>query len=155
VQPNRNKTKTDLAAVLELSIPTIERYVKQGMPCTKRGKTGNLYDEAECQAWIKANEKTGKAGRPVQYDSEELRLLKVRKESALVARLERENKVAEATLIDKADEERRDVGNVLRVKNRLSSLGSSLSVQLEGLNAAERQHLIETTIDDILREFSI
>jgi phage terminase Nu1 subunit (DNA packaging protein) len=151
----RLKSTQEIADILDLSIPTIKRYCRDGMPHdTGTTKQGNRFDEAECAAWIKANNKTGKPGRQSEPVTDDIRALKARKELALCIKYETDNAVAHGLLISKADEERRDVQNITAVRNRLSALGSTLAVQLEGLAAPERQTVIDAAIENVLKEFS-
>lgn len=154
--PNRNKTTQEIAELLDVDNSTIQNWTKQGLPCDKGAnrKQSNKYDEAEVAAWMQANNKTGKVGRPVEAGSDELRALKIRKELALVTRYERENAVEEGKLISADEERARDVAKIVTVRNRLSGLGATLSPQLEGLDGAERQTLIDQAIEQVLKEFA-
>jgi len=95
---------------------------------------------------------SGKIGRPTDVSSEELNKWKIRKEAALALKAERENKVAEGKLIDAAEEQQRDIQKIITVRNCLCGLGASLSSQLEGLDGPERQSLIDSSIETILKE---
>jgi len=48
------KTKKEIAEILKLSIPTIDRLMKQGMPYFKIGRSVRFKDE-EVLEWIHKN----------------------------------------------------------------------------------------------------
>jgi phage terminase Nu1 subunit (DNA packaging protein) len=151
----RTRTTQEIADLWDVDNSTVHNWVKSGCPCDKptNRKASYRFDEGEVAAWCKANGKTGKLGRPVEADSDELKALKIRKEAALVARYERENAVEEGRLIDAAEAQAQSVQNITATRNRLCGLGATLSPQLEGLDGAERQTLIDSAIEQILKQF--
>ncbi|MDP9175627.1 MAG: helix-turn-helix domain-containing protein [Planctomycetota bacterium] len=148
----RASTTEEVADLLDVDRATVLRWCGEGLPHQKRDKQ-NYYDVAEVQNWMKANGRTGDVGRPPETDPD-LVSLKIRKELALVTRYERENAIATGKLIDAAAEQIRDTQKITMVRNRLCGLGATLAPQLEGLDGAERQALIDQSIDDILEEFA-
>jgi phage terminase Nu1 subunit (DNA packaging protein) len=151
----RTKTTQEIADLWTVDNSTVHNWVKSGCPCDKptNRKASYRFDEAEVAAWCKASGKTGKLGRPVDADSDDLKALKIRKEAALVARYERENAVEEGKLVDAADVQARNIQKITAARNRLCGLGATLSPQLEGLDGAERQTLIDGAIERILKQF--
>jgi len=152
----RDKTTSQITDIFDVDESTIKRWVSAGCPCDSppgRGKP-RKFNEAEVAAWMQATNRSGKPGRPQEAGSDDLKALKIRKELALVLKYERENAIDEGKLIDATAEQNRDVAKIATIRNKLSSLGATLSPQLEGLDGAERQTLIDKSIEQILLEFS-
>lgn len=149
----RDKTTQELAELLDIDIKTIQRWKREGLPHNKKPKP-HKFNAGEVAEWMKINNKTAKVGRPSTPMSGEREALEIRKLAALVRKYEREEKVDEGLLIDAAEEQRRDIAKITLVRNRLSGLGASIAPQLEGLDGAERQTLIDESIATILKEFS-
>jgi phage terminase Nu1 subunit (DNA packaging protein) len=149
----RDKSRTEIASILDLTETTIKRWVAQGLPCDASTRTG-LYDEAEVLAWMKTNKKTGKVGHPENELSDDLKAMRARKEAAIVRRLERENQIAEGKLIDRAQVESNQIAKCQHLRITLMAMGSTLSPQLEGLTPIERQQLIDQYAETLLKEFA-
>jgi phage terminase Nu1 subunit (DNA packaging protein) len=152
----RTKSTQAVADLFDVDPSTVQGWVKQGCPCdpAKTKKQSHKFDDAEVAAWMEANKRTGKVGRPADEMSDELKQLKIRKETALVAKYERENAIEDGKLIDAATEQQRDIRKITTIRNRLCGLGASISPQLDGLDGAERQSVIDQSIEEILKDFA-
>lgn len=149
---SRNKSTAQIAELLDLDPATVLRWCADGLPHTKpiNRKAGNLYDVDEVRGWMSKFGRTGAVGRPAEEGTEEFATWHTRKEKALALKRERENSVEEGKLIDAETERRRDVQKLTVFRNRLCGLGASLSPQMEGLDGAGRQALIDKAIEDAL-----
>ncbi len=56
-------TKGELARVLRVEPASIDRWVRQGMPCAERGSY-RLFDRVACEAWVSARPKPERPRRP-------------------------------------------------------------------------------------------
>lgn len=149
----RDLTAEDLSIELGVHRQTIVDYDKAGAPREKRGRS-YFYDAAEYRAWMQANNKTGKAGRPIDGDSPDLQQAKLRKENALASKYELQVSREKGTLIP-LDDVRQWIGErVTATKNRLIGLGAAISPLLDGRDAAERQTIIDGRVNEILEELS-
>jgi phage terminase Nu1 subunit (DNA packaging protein) len=153
----RNKTTREAADQLDLGPTTLQNWVRLGCPHdvvkAKHGKSALRFDPDEVAAWMVANGKSGKRGRPAAPESEDLKAAKLRKERAMARKYELEVAEKEGQLIDAAAERQRDLAKIVAVRNRLCGLGATLAPQLEGLSGAERQTLIDEAVEAILKEF--
>lgn len=103
---------------------------------------------------MKANRRTGEIGRPAEGLSVDFNHWHAVKEQALAEKRVRENQIAEGKLIDAETERRRDVQKLTVLRSRLCSLGATISPQLEGLDAAGRQELIDKAVENILQQLA-
>jgi len=154
-KPVRKQTTEQIAEQLDVDRATILRWCAEGLPHSKPSKhrEGNRYDLAEAAAWMQANGRSGEVGRPPEKD-EQLLSLQIKKLQAVVEKVQRENKVAAGLLIDAAAEQRRDIQKITVVRNRLCGLGAAISPQLEGLDGAARQSVIDAAVEEILQELA-
>lgn len=149
----RDKSTADIATLFDVTTRAVSKWVKEGLPydAPKKKNQSAKYNETEVAAWMKANKKTGKPGRPA---NEALNAAKLRKETAMAIKYEIENKVSMGLLVDAASEQQRNIAKITTVRNRLCGLGATLSPALEGLDGAERQAAIDEAVEQILKEFS-
>lgn len=110
---------------------------------------------AEVVAWMRENGRSGKQGRPSHAsDSPDLEAARLRKENALARRYELENARDERNLIP-VNEVRQWVGeNMGRAKHKLIGMASALAPRMEGMDAAERQQVIEQYVEHVIREIA-
>jgi hypothetical protein len=149
----RDKKASQISAQFGFAHNRCTAYARDGMPHDKT-KLGNRYDPDEVALWMKQHNLTGKTGKPIQPESDEIRAWKLRRKKALALKAERENVIAEGKLIDSVAEQARDVQKIAHVRNRLTGLGAALSPQLVGLEGAEINTLIDNAVQAILTEFS-
>lgn len=158
--PKRNQSTQEIADLFDVDTSTVQGWVKNGCPCDKSNSKGRgrrpvfAYNAGEVASWMKATNRSGKPGRPTTEISEDLKAIKLRKELAMALKYEGENAVRDGKLIDAAMEQQRDIAKITTVRNKLCGLGASLAPQLEGLEGAERQSLIDDAITAILKELS-
>lgn len=86
----RTLTTRELAEALEVTVRTVRRYRKQGMPCTEGGAAGNLYDLEEARRWLESKNLTGSPGRPPTDEGLALKGAKARLEEARAEKAELE-----------------------------------------------------------------
>jgi phage terminase Nu1 subunit (DNA packaging protein) len=149
----RKLTREELAAELDVHQETIGRYDRDGAPHERRGRS-NFYDPAEYHAWMRANSKSGEDGRPRAKSSPDLDAARLRKENALAAKYEMDVGERERALVPVADVKRWIGERVGATKNKLIGLGAAVTPQLEGLDAAERQAVIDGRVREILEELA-
>jgi phage terminase Nu1 subunit (DNA packaging protein) len=152
----QNKTTAQIASILDVDAATVLRWCGEGLPHQKstNRKTGNLYDLAEVRAWMESNRRSGAVGRPADEGTEDFAAWHTLKEKALALRRVRENEIADGKWIDRQAEERRDVQKLAVLRSSLCGMGATISPQLEGLNAAERQELIDRSVENILQQLA-
>ncbi len=152
----RNKGTAAVAAMLDVDAATILRWCGEGLPHSKpkNRRAGNLYDLDEVRAWMAANRRSGAVGRPAEPGTEDFAVWHTLKEKALAEKRVRENRVAEGKLIDAETERARDVQKLAVLRSRLCGLGATISPQMEGLGAAERQRLIDRAVENILQQLA-
>lgn len=153
---DRTETTQDIAELFDVDTSTIHAWVKDGCPCdpSTSKRQSHKFNAGEVVKWMQDNNRTGKKGRPSTPEGDELQAAKLRKEIAMAEKYERENAVAAGKLIDAATEQARDVQKITAIRNRLCGLGASLAGVLEGKSGAERQSLIDDSIQEILAEFA-
>lgn len=145
----RDVTRDDLATELEVHQDSIGRWDRQGAPHERRGRK-YWYNVPEYQAWMRANNVTGKEGRPIEGDSPDLEAARLRKENALASKYELQVSRERRDLIP-IDEVRTVGGRAIATfRNRLNGAGAILSPRLEGRDAAERQDILDKYHRDLL-----
>lgn len=153
-QVKRTLGRDDLAAELDVHPETIGRYDREGAPHERKGRS-NFYDAAEYRAWMAANGKTGKEGRPVEGDSPDLERARLRKENALAAKYELQVQRERGELVTVHEAKAMGVRAVTTFRNRLIGAGAALTPALEGRDSAERQTLIDGYNLDLLKQLEI
>jgi phage terminase Nu1 subunit (DNA packaging protein) len=153
---SRTQTAQQIADELGLSVELIRDYAIDGCPHTKATKRGqpNLFDVAEVQAWRKANNKTGKPGRPLTEEGAASRDARDRKELAMAINWELRNAQLEGELVNKEEYRQHWFSEVTIIKNKCRGLGAAIAPQLVGLDAGEIQGLLDSRIEQIFRELS-
>lgn len=150
----RNLTRDELAAELDVHAETIGRYDREGAPHERRGRA-NRYNAPEFKAWMRTHGKTGKEGRPsATEDSPDLEAARLRKENALAAKYELQVQRERGELVPVEDVRQWIGQHVTTLRNRLNGLGAEVTPHLEGRDAAERQTIMEGRITDILSELA-
>lgn len=153
-KPRRTLSKDECADELGISTDTLKRYANEGCPCT-HARSGNLYDVAEVMAWMQANGKTGKPGRPTENESSPgLEAAKLRKENALASKYELQVAREKRELLNATDVKRWVNEHVGSLRTRLMGLGDELTPAMEGRDSAERAELINGRVRDLLEELS-
>ncbi len=140
------------AEEIDVTPDTLQRYTQEGCPCNRGGRgKPNQYDPAEVMAWMKANGKTGKVGRPVDESLNDARL---RKESAMAENWELRNKQILGETVNKEEYRRHWMSEVITIKNKCRGLGASVAPGCVGQDAGEIQGIIDTRVEQIFKELS-
>lgn len=144
----------DAAAELGLSEDTVRRDVRRGAPHSRR-KNKIVLNVAEYRQWRADQGLTGERGRPPIYaDSPDIEAARLRKENALAAKYELQVQRERGELVP-VEEVKQWIGqHVTAAKNKLIGLGASITPQLEGRDAAERQTIIDARVTEILNELA-
>jgi phage terminase Nu1 subunit (DNA packaging protein) len=151
----RKQAIESIAELFDVEDRAVKRWVARGCPHDGGGRGKKLFfNEAEVAAWLKANNLTGKVGKPKQPISAELEAAKLRKELAMARKHELDVAQREGLLVERTEVEKNTVEKITVVKNRLLGLGAKLAAQVEGMTGAERQAAIDAEVQEILSEFS-
>lgn len=150
------RTQTVAQAAIELDIHerTIYRYIREGCPHNQHGRL-RYVNAGEIQAWLKANNRTGKQGNAGSGGgSAELLAIRVRRETALAEKYEDERDERRKLLVP-IGEIQFIGGTALNLfKNTLMGLPARIVPRLQGCNAGEQQEVIETEISEALRQLA-
>lgn len=152
---DRVSNVSECAEAIGINDETLRDYVQRGCPHDKGGVgKSNLFDPTEVAAWMKANNLTGKPGRPVEAGSDQLESVRVRKETAMAVNWEFRNSTLEGELVNKAEYRRHWIAEVQTIKNKCRGLAAAVAPACVGLDAGEIQGLIEDRMGQIFRELS-
>ena len=149
--PKRDIPITDTAMELDLSEDTVRRDIKRGAPHSRHKGRIEL-NVPEYRAWRESKGLTGEPGRPVQGDSPTLEKVRIRKENALANKYELQVKREKGELVPLEEFKRWINEHITSAKNKLLGLGARVTPELEGLNGAERQSVIDQRVIEILGE---
>jgi len=139
------KTYQEVAKVLEVSVKTVQRWKKEGMPVTKDG----YYDLEQVKEWqIKRIEESKKFDKESKayWDQKFLR--------GKVEKIELEIKKLREELIPKEDVEQERVARIMAVKRAFLSLPTSLAPVLAMKEPREIQKTLYEAIGDIIDDFA-
>lgn len=151
----RTLNRAECAEELGVHEDTLKAYSREGCPHDKGGPgKPNLYDPDEVAAWMQANGKTGKPGRPASHESKDIEAAKLR-EINLRCRKHEIAIARDEELLVPVEEVRRFVGEMLIVF-RNNSVGESAAVvpQLQGRDPAEQQAILESRAEDRFRNLA-
>lgn len=81
--------RQELAKEMKTSLPTVDKWVREGMPFVVRGEKGKswVFETADCQEWLRRREiekARARAEREMPDDLDELKARKLAAETALV-----------------------------------------------------------------------
>lgn len=141
-----------VSEIFEVSEVSVRRWAIAGCPCRTKNHR-RFFDPIEIQTWLRENRKTCQPGRPAKEIDPQLADLEYRKQTALCEKFERENKVARGELINRADEESRDVKAIVALRNKLCGMPAALAARLAGMDQAEIQVTIDGRIEQIIDEY--
>jgi glutaredoxin len=146
---------SDAADQIGIDPETVRVYVRDGCPHLRSGKK-ILLNVPEVLAWMKANGRTGKQGVSAAdaelSDSPDLEAVRIRKETALAIKYEKQNEREAGVVIEVADVKRWIVDVFGTAKHKLIGMASAIAPRLEGLDGGERQVVIEKHVEQIIRE---
>jgi predicted transcriptional regulator len=153
MQRTRAQTAQEVAEILDVTATTVNRWIKSGAPHSTRGRR-HFFDASEIAHWLKENNRTCSRGRPSVPTDPELLALKVRKELAIVERLERENRDTAAKYIDAEQERLRDAARDSMVRSKLEEFFGGLGVKLAGLDPVQIHTVLDSTVEAFLLAMS-
>lgn len=147
----REQSAADIAEVFGVNPETVGSWGKDGCPSSRRGRRV-YFNDGEVQAWLTANKRSTRPGRPPKEKPE------TNKEDDKDYWLARKYRIQclreEGQVVGIEDIEQWISEHVGTAKNKLNGLGASISPQLEGRDTAERQTIIEKRVREILEELS-
>jgi phage terminase Nu1 subunit (DNA packaging protein) len=139
------KTYQEVAKVLEVSIKTVQRWKKEGMPVTKDG----YYDLEQVKEWqIKRIEESKKFDKESKayWDQKLLR--------GKVEKIEFEIKQMRGELVPKEDVEQERVARIMAVKRAFLALPTALAPTLAMREPREIQTTLYEVIGEIIDDFA-
>lgn len=151
---SHDTTAAELREQLDISVSSLKRYLKDGLPHVGDGKD-RRFNLGECVAWMKSRNLTGEPGRPAEPAGEELQRLRCLKERALIRKYERESALAERRLLDIGDVIEKYKQLAIEVRKRMHQLPMRI-LNLPGLNMSNAEKgLADRAIcemcDDVIR----
>jgi hypothetical protein len=151
----RTLTARECSEELELPLELLRDYMTRGCPHDKGGRgKSNLLNADEVAAWMQSNNLTGEPGRPTDASSPDIKAARLRELNLRCRKHELDVAEREKRLLD-VDAVKRWIGDhVTTAKNKLIGLGASITPQLEGRDAAERQTVIDARVTEILEELA-
>lgn len=139
------KTYQEVAKVLEVSIKTVQRWKKEGMPLTKDG----YYDLEQIKEWqIKRIEESKK------YDKESKAYWDQKLLKGKVEKIELEIKQMRGEMVPKEDIEQERVARIMAVKRAFLALPTSLAPVLAMKEPREIQTTLYEAIGEIIDDFA-
>lgn len=146
---DRTQTAADVCAELGISRSALQDYESKGCPCTRPGRgKPNHYNVTEIAAWMRANDLTGKVGRPVTKQSKNQQDADLRKTNAMADNWEIRNARELGELLPAADVARAWSRVAHEVRSRVLNAAPAVAPGLDGMNVTERT----AEIDRALRE---
>jgi phage terminase Nu1 subunit (DNA packaging protein) len=139
------QTYQEVAKVLEVSIKTVQRWKKEGMPVTKDG----YYDLEQVKEWqIKRIEESKKFDKESKayWDQKLLR--------GKVEKIEFEIKQMRGALVPKEDVEQERVARIMAVKRAFLALPTALAPTLAMKEPREIQTTLYEVIGEIIDDFA-
>lgn len=139
------QTYQEVAKVLEVSIKTVQRWKKEGMPVTKDG----YYDLEQVKEWqIKRIEESKKFDKESKayWDQKLLR--------GKVEKIEFEIKQMRGELVPKEDVEQERVARIMAVKRAFLALPTALAPTLAMREPREIQTTLYEVIGEIIDDFA-
>lgn len=150
---NRDQTAEEVAEILDTNEQTIRRYAAEGCPHSRR-KGRLFFNDGEVRAWMEANNKTGRPGRPVEPKAPAPPELEGDKDYWLARKYRVQCLQAEGELIPRDDVKQVNANICGAFRSGVLALPPKLAVQLEGLNAGERQEVLHSELTHLLDELS-
>ncbi len=139
------QTYQEVAKVLEVSIKTVQRWKKEGMPVTKDG----YYDLEQVKEWqIKRIEESKK------YDKESKAYWDQKLLRGKVEKIEFEIKQMRGELVPKEDVEQERVARIMAVKRAFLALPTALAPTLAMKDPREIQKTLYESIGEIIDDFA-
>lgn len=139
-------TGKELARALDVHAVTVKKWVQDGCPVAKRGKTGraSLYDPDEVQAWRRTRERASAFGAVAAEKVQNLKLDRELKE------IEKQKRLGLLVPLEEVD--RRWAGIVAAVRERILSLpGTALQ---QGIIPPEREDALIALCDEALTDLA-
>ena len=149
------RTTPILEAAEELNIAeeTVRRDINRGAPHSRDGKKIVL-NVPEYRQWRESKGLKPEKGRPLEVDSPDLEKARLRKENALASKYELQVERERGILVP-IEEVKQWIGqHVTAAKNKLIGMGAGVTPLLEGRDAAERQAIIDSRVNEILDELA-
>lgn len=151
----RNLTVDDIAPEHGVDPETVRRWIRRGCPCDRPGKgKATLLNSAEVEVWKRENGITGERGRPDLIDSPDIEAARLRKENALASKYELQVSRERGELIPLADVKHWLGRHVIAFRNKLIGFAAGVTPHLEGRDAAERQAILESRLNEVLNELA-
>lgn len=153
LQSKRKTNVIDAAGELSIDPQTFRRYIREGCPADKVGKSYLVY-VPEAAKWMAENGKSGLPGIHAEdiraSESPTLEAVRIRKETALSERYEIQTAKEKGHLIPVDAVQQWLVRNLISARNHLLGLPAKIVVAIAGRDAAEQQAIIEQFIRESL-----
>jgi DNA-binding transcriptional MerR regulator len=149
VPPGQFRTIDELARALNVSVRTVDRWVRDGLARNAAG----LYALADVQAWRRARER--RAETDVAEAARGDRIARVdayRQAKTRLAEIELEER--RGALISRAEVERDEIRRIQAVTQGLENLRRTLPARLEGRPAREIESILATAFDRLRMSFA-
>lgn len=147
----RNLTTSELCDELSISQTTLKRYIREGMPHTKSGPgRGNLFDPAECAAWMQSNSLTGEPGRPRSEASKDRESEELRKITAMADNWEIRNARELAELLPVAEVKARWARVAHEVRGKILNVAATVAPAIMGMSPREATEEIDRHLREAL-----
>lgn len=165
-QPGDNVTRImnqeEFLAHLGVTLQSLWRYKKMGMPCMPMAGKQTFYDVAKATEWLESHGLNGKVGRPpaaaasLEEAEAKQKLLdaKVRKETVLAERHEHALARLKGEVVSFSSVQESHLRRVQVVKAGLMSLPGKVASRCANRPAHEVQAELEAEVHALLTEFS-
>ena len=142
--PGIVNSQEKVAKVFDVSIRTVQNWVRDGMPVSSEGK----YDLLEVRAWrlIRSQRKRSKEGKKTDWEQ------RYREYKARLTELELKKEMGE--VIDLRQAEKEIIYNILGIKRRLLALPKEIAPQLAGLETRKIFELLTSRLNELLSGFA-
>lgn len=136
----------ETAAMLGVSLPTMRKYVSDGIPYEQKGGQGSewIFNAPDCVQWVKAQAVANAVGDVSQADVDELKKRKLAADTT-VAEVEAAKQRGEVIYIDEAVRIR--TSEALAVKAKLLSIPARLDHVVAG--SSDRRFCRQVITDEI------
>lgn len=143
--PGVVKTQEEVAKAFHVSTRTVQYWIRDGIPRTKKG----FYNLIEIQAWRKVKKQQRKSKKIIGKEEWDA---KYRKYKAQLAEVEL--KKAYGQVVSRKEVEKGQVARILVVKRALLSLPKVIAPVIGGMEPREIQVYLTAKIKEIIDEFA-
>jgi hypothetical protein len=147
----RTQSPAEIGEIFGVAEKTVRRWAADGCPHRRDKSSRLLFNDGEVRAWLEANGKTAKPGRPAD-PKPDLSDLGGDKDYWLARKYRNQCMEDEKRLVDREQNDSFWMKRNVVAKSKLMGMGAAIAPHLVGLEVAEIQTRIEQFANDLCRE---